>query len=239
MLQSRKGIICRSIKYGESSLIIDIFSGDIGMRSYIISGVRSNRARTKAAVLQVMNLVEFIAYDTKDTKKGLSRIKEVKLDVVYSHISFDVIKSTLGLFILEVSRKSIKISDQHEQLYRFMRQVFINLDQCQQGLAHFHIYFLIDLATELGFQLENNYSPEKRYFNLSEGVFSSRGGDHRYALDAECSYYLSQYLNRDESIKVSKECRKVILSKMLDFYRYHIDDFGELKSLQVLYSLYA
>lgn len=240
MLLTRKGIICRSVKYGESSLIIDIFSGDIGMRSYIISGVRSKRAQTKSAILQVMNLVEFVAYDTKDPKKGLSRIKEIKLDVIYSHLSFEVIKSSIGLFLLEVSRKSIRISSQYEQLYDFIRRKFIELDLCQQGLGYFHLYFLIELAAELGFQMENNLDLQRPYFNLSEGIFTSQIGDHRYSLDKECSIYLSQLLSADSAdIQIPKAYRKLLISKLVDYFRYHIDDFGELKSLQVLYSLYA
>lgn len=239
MLQSRRGIICRTVKYGESSVIAEIFSQDVGMRSYIISGVRSKNAKTKSSIMQVMNLVEFEAYDTKDVKKGLSRIKEIKYDVLYQSIPFEVIKGSIGLFLIEICRKAIRKSEQNQELFDFIRFKFIELDELKDGIAHFHICFLIELAAQLGFEIENNYSEKNIYFNVKEGFFSNMLEDHRYTLDKDASLYLSHYLNMQHLSSVPREFRKIILAKMVDFYRYHIDDFGELKSLSVLYSLYS
>jgi DNA repair protein RecO (recombination protein O) len=239
MLESRKGIICRSIKYGESSLISDIFTEETGMRSYIISGVRTKTARTKAVTMQVMNLVDFIAYDSKDAKSGLIRIKEIQFDCIYKGIPFDVVKSSIGLFLIEVFRKSVRKNDQNKELFAFIKDRFLSLDSLSIGIGHFHIQFLIALAAELGFAIENNHSTIHKYFNLSEGYFSESMIDHRYCLDDVSSAYLSLYLKGGDLSQVPKTYRKALLTKLVDFYRYHIEDFGELKSLDVLNSLYG
>ncbi len=240
MIVKRQGIICRSTKYGESSLIVDIFSGDVGMRSYIIGGVRSKRGKSKSAALQLMTLVDFVCYDKNDEKNKLLRIKELKYEYVYRSLPFDVIKSSLGLFLLEVTRKAIRQADQNDEIYAFIRDQFVRLDQSEGSIAHFHIYYLIDLASVLGFGIMADYTTERPYFDLVEGHFIERYRDHRYTMDADQSEYMYQYLSGDRSmISVPKGMRKNIMERLIDFYRYHIDDFGELRSLEVIQSLYG
>lgn len=239
MLVTRQGIICRSVKYGESSLILDIFTGDVGMRSYIISGVRSKRAKSKQATLQVMNLVELVAYDKGADRSSLLRIKEVKYDYIYRAIPFNIIKSSVGIFLLELSRNSIKASDDNQGIYEFIKNKLLELDQAEHGLAHFHINYIIAFASLLGFGMNNNYDEVQYcYFHLVDGTFVDRITDHRYCMDKEVSHEFSKYLS-GVGTDVPKQYRKAILNRLIDFYRYHIDQFGELKSLEVLYSLYG
>ncbi len=238
MLVQRQGIICRSVKYGESSLILDIFSGDVGMRSYIIGGVRTKKASSKQSTLQVMNLIEIVAYDKGLNKEGLLRIKEVRYNKIYKSIPFNIVKSSIGIFLIELSRNSIRASDDYKSLYDYMYDQLVSLDNMDEGLPHFHIRYLISFASLLGFGMNNNHSQTNRYFHLVEGEFVGALSDHRYCMDEEQSSYFNQYLNY-EQVDVPREFRKSILSRLIDFYRYHIDQFGELKSLEVLNSLYS
>ena len=75
MLIKTRGIVFRSLKYGETSLIVDIFTEERGLRSYLINGVRSKRGKVKASLLQIMSLVEIVAYDKHE--RGLNRVKEI------------------------------------------------------------------------------------------------------------------------------------------------------------------
>ena len=95
------GIIFRRIKYSETSLIVDIFTREKGIRSFIFSGVRKAKAKVSAAMIDHMNIVNIIAYD-KDNDK-LARVKEIHLDHRYRHITTDVVKSSLGIFLLEMT----------------------------------------------------------------------------------------------------------------------------------------
>ena len=90
MLLKTKGIIIRSTKFGESSLILDIYTLAKGRQSYIINGVRSSKARVQQSMVSLSSLVELVVYH-RDSK-SLNRIKEVKPAPTYSAIPFNVIK---------------------------------------------------------------------------------------------------------------------------------------------------
>ena len=236
MLKTSEGIIVRTIKYGETSLILDIFSSDQGIRSYIIGGVRTNRGKSKASLVRVLNLVRFVAYDKGNDK--LNRIKEIEYNYVYRSIPFDVVKGSVATFLIEICRKAIKASDAYQDIYHYIVKGLIHLDNIDKGLAHFHINFLIGLAEKLGFQLNNNYDSEHTQFDLSEGAFISNVSDHRYTLEEDLSGYLHSYLSRDANLQVPKQARLTLLKHIVKYYKYHINDFGELKSFPIILSLY-
>jgi len=53
VLQKTRGIVLRAVKYGETSLVVTIFTEEFGIQSYLVNGVRSTRsARIKAASFQ-------------------------------------------------------------------------------------------------------------------------------------------------------------------------------------------
>ena len=104
MIFKSLGIVFRTVKYSETSVIADIYTQERGMRSYIISGVRAKQARTSMSILQVMSLVDIVAYGRED--KSLNRIKEIKSAYVYQTLPYDVRKTAIGMFILELARKT-------------------------------------------------------------------------------------------------------------------------------------
>ncbi len=217
-------------------MILDIFSSDQGIKSYIISGVRSTRSKSKTTIINVLNLVRYEAYEKGGNK--LSRIKEIEYNYVYKSLPFEVVKGSLAIFLIEICRKAIKASDQYEDIYNYVVKGLIHLDNVQGGLGHFHIDFLIGLSSKLGFGFNNNYDERHTLFDLSDGVFRSEVSDHRYVLNKQLSYELHQYLSKVEPAQVSRDMRLQVLKAIIRYFQYHIAGFGELKSLPILLSLY-
>ncbi|MEM6967074.1 MAG: DNA repair protein RecO [Bacteroidota bacterium] len=124
MLIKTRGIIFRSIKYSETSIISDIFTEQKGLRTYIISGVRKKNARVSASLLQVMSLVDLVVYHRDD--KDMTRIKEIKAAHIYQSLPFDIVKSSVGQFMLELTRKAIREPEENEPLFNFVFQSFLS-----------------------------------------------------------------------------------------------------------------
>jgi len=236
MLKKVQGIITKTVKYGESSVIFDLLTEEDGVRSFIIGGVRKKGSKNKSALVRVLNLVDIQAY-VKDND-SLSRVKEISYSYIYQSIPFDVAKGSVATFLIEICRKSIKATDNSIELYHFIVKGLIHLDNMNTGLAHFHIRFLIDLTSHLGFEMNDNYSSTRPFFDLRDGTFKINREDHRLSLDEDHSRYLNAYMRSADHENVPREGRRVLLLSMVDFYRYHINDFGELKSLDILMSLY-
>jgi len=236
MLQTVEGVITRIVKYGESSLILDLLCPDDGIRSYIVGGIRKKGKRDKSALVRPVNLVKAEVY-AKDGDK-LSRVKEISYNHIYRDIPFDVAKSSIAMFLVEICRKAVKASDDARGVYHYIVKGLIHLDNTTTGLAHFHITFLIGLAKHLGFEMQARSSKDRPYFDLRIGSFVPDRSDHRMVLDQDVSDYFHQYISELETIEVNREGRKQVIKRLVDYYRYHIEGFGELKSLEVLMTLY-
>ncbi len=236
MLVNRQGIICKTIKYGESSLILDIFSPDVGMRSYICGGVRKKKS-AKAAIMQVMNMVDIVCYDKPSNKPSLSRIKEIKFHKIYSHIPFDIVRGTLGIFLIEVSRKSVTQTDDTQSTYDFIMAKFDELDSDDVLLRDFHIRYMIELARVIGFELQNNRDQLNPVFSLSEGMYVESTLNNRRTLEPELSMILSNYMS-GQVVNSTKDQRKELINHLVDYYKIHVEGFNDLRSLEVLYNLY-
>ncbi|MEM6771946.1 MAG: DNA repair protein RecO, partial [Bacteroidota bacterium] len=214
MLKTR-AIIFRAIKYGESSLILEVYTEAKGIRKYIVSGVRKARSRTPASLVQPMSLVELVAYERAG--KDLNRLKEVRPAHVYTKIPFDVYRGTIGLFMLEVARNTIREIEDNLALFTFLFDAFVFLDTSPGPIGNIHLHFLLKLTTYLGFLPAGVYSAETPYFDLREGVFLASFPGHRDYLDAERAKLMYELLHADRAdLKSIKAPRADRLSLLVD-----------------------
>ena len=236
MLIKTRGIIFRSIKYSETSIIADIFTEEKGLRSFIISGVRSKKSRVSASLLQVMTLVDLVSYFRED--KDLHRIKEIKVEEVYTSLPFDIVKGAVGLFMVELARKTIQESEENQKLFTFLFEAFRLLDSTENPVSNFHLSFMIELSAFLGFLPGGEYENENSIFDLEEGVFVNETPSHINHLNKEESALLNRFLNaaiwESHTIKIDRTSRKEFLNKLLLFYRLHIEGFQKINAHQIL-----
>ena len=237
MLQSTEGIITRTVKYGESSMILDLLTSENGIQSFIIGGIRKKGGKNRTPLIQVLNIVRVEAY-IKGADK-LSRIKEISYSYIYQTLPFDVLKASIATFLIEVCRKAAKASDDFPRLYHFIVKGLIHLDQTPRDFHHFHIRFLLKMAKILGFEMTNNYGPATPIFDLRDGTFIGSRVDHRLHLDEEVSQAMHRYLKDEDFEDIPRQLRQHIVDAIVDFYDYHLEEFGTLKSLEVLKALYG
>ena len=106
MLHKTSGIILHTVKYSETSLIVKIYTRDFGLQSYMVTGVRSKKSKNKASLFQPLALVEL---EVSNTNKGsLQRISEINILHPYSDIPYNIVKSSIAIFLNEILYKAIK-----------------------------------------------------------------------------------------------------------------------------------
>src|SRR5688500_13994232 len=97
MLQKTEGIVLRTIKYSETSVVTNIYTRHFGLLSFIVPGVRTSKAkRNKAGMLQPMNMLDLDIY-FKETQ-NLLRLKDYRTNYLYQSLPFDMIKTSVGFF---------------------------------------------------------------------------------------------------------------------------------------------
>ncbi len=60
MTLSTPGQVLHVTPYGDSSVIVKVFTRQLGLRSYIIKGVRSRNARVKQNLLQPLTSLDMV-----------------------------------------------------------------------------------------------------------------------------------------------------------------------------------
>lgn len=236
MLLKTRGIVFRSVKYSETSIIADIYTEGKGLRTFIISGVRQAKARVSAGLLQVMSLVDMVTYFREE--KDVHRIKEIRAAHIYQQLPFDVRRGAIGLFMAEMSRKTIRESEENRGLFSFLYSYFQYLDTSANAVVNLHLHFLLHLSVFLGFRPGGNYGKECPYFDLSEGLFVSVQQNHRNLVDVEHSRLLAQLLKSNKEachkIKIDAKQRRQLLEHLLAYYRLHIDNFPKINAHTIL-----
>ena len=121
MIHKSKGIVIRSVKYGETSLVVSIYTELFGLQQYLVNGVRTTKKNTgiSANQLQVGNILDMIVYQNE--KNTLQRIKECKQAVHFQNLFVDVKKNSIMLFMIEILQKCIRQPDAHPDLFFFHR----------------------------------------------------------------------------------------------------------------------
>ena len=237
MLHKTRAIVFKVTKYAESSVIIKAYTELFGIQSYIINGVRSSKGKSKAALYQHGNLLDMVVYHKE--QGNLMRISECGFAHIYEDLPFNIVKSSLLVFYLEILNKIVKEHETNEALFDFLFEIFIELDQTEKPLANHHIWFLLAITKYLGCYPTSSPEP---YFDLKEGLFVDYLPGHHQFLNEKLSSSFREIIEPElknyDQIKLSSTERKQLLQNVLIYFRLHIEDFGELRSYEILEDLF-
>ncbi|MVZ65818.1 DNA repair protein RecO [Sphingobacterium sp. DK4209] len=237
MLHQTKGITLKITNYSESSVVAQIYTEAFGLQSYLINGARKPKAKISTNMLQPFHLLELVVYNKENN--NLQRIKEAQHSPVLKHVPLDIVKSSIALFLNEILYKVLRHQATDKHLFEFLENAIMWLDESEVGLANYHLIFLLKLTHYLGFKPSFNDQP---YFDLIEGRFVSILPPHVYTLQEPYTSILRELANSSFSncnkTRLKREDRSYLLQKLVDYYRLHTENFGELNSLYVLEEIF-
>lgn len=239
-LHTTKGIVLRTIKYGETSLIATVYTELFGTQSYLVNGARtsSRRGPGKANYFQPAAILDLVVYHNE--MKNLQRIRELSWAVLYQHIFFDVLKNAVALFIVELLLKLVKQPEPNPDLFNFVEDSLLHLDAAEgRVLANFPLFISLHLAGFFGFRIQDVYSEQNPILDLREGRFVSELSGYVQVLEGPLAYHTAQLLRvqRPEELHelaLNQGTRRQLLQAYQTFYALQIPEFGEMRTLAVL-----
>ena len=240
MQQTIQGIILQNTKYQDKKNILKVYTLQHGLQSYAIHIGRSKASKIKPAHILALNQIEFVE-NTRKTRE-VQKISEMHVTHVYQQLFSNLNKNCISVFLNEVLIKSIKEQHENTELYLFISQKLKELDESEKSITNFHLHFLIELAKHLGFYPNNNYTEKNCLFDLQEGIFTNTVPLHPYYIDSETSFEFNKLISanyNETDVSYSGQTRGELLKALLLFYRLHLPNFGEMKSIQVLREVLA
>ncbi|MBR5749386.1 MAG: DNA repair protein RecO [Prevotella sp.] len=241
MLTKTPAIVLHSLKYGETRLIVDMFTRSHGRLSFIVSLPKSPKGKIKKQFFQPLTMLE-IETDVRP-KLQLQKLSDVRLLYPFSTIPFEPDKLAISLFVAEFLYYAVRGEQQNVPLFDYVADSIQWLDGQEGRFANFHLVFLMRLSRFLGFYPNlDGYTPGD-YFDLRESVFCALPPVHRDVLQPQEAEKVQLMMRMDYStmhlFQMSHDERNRLLEVALVYYRLHLPDFPEMKSIGVLQELYA
>lgn len=240
MLAKTQAIVLRSLKYGEAKMIVDMFTRSHGRLSFIVSIPKSAKSKIKKQFFQPLSLLEIEA-DVRP-KSQLQKLADARLSHPYSSIPFDPHKLAIALFVSEFLYHALRSEQQNAPLFDYVANGVRWLDGQEAHFANFHLVFLMRLSRFLGFYPNIEHYETGEYFDLRESIFVTHPPIHRDFLYPHEAEKIRLLMRMDfptmHLFRMSHQDRNRLLEVSLAYYRLHLPDFPELRSLSVLQELY-
>ena len=240
MLTKSQAIVLHAIKYGETRLIVDMFTRTFGRQAFIVNIPKSPTAKMNKQFFQPLSLLE-IETDIRP-RLQLQKLHDVRLLAPFASIPFEPDKLAISLFVAEFLYYALRSEQRNELLYDYLTNSIQWLDGQQNRFANFHLVFLLRLSRFLGFYPNLDDYEDGDCFDLRESAFTKQPPVHRDFLLPEEARKVQLIMRMDFSnmhlFQMSHQERNRLLDVSIKYYRLHLPDFPEMKSIEVLQALY-
>jgi DNA repair protein RecO (recombination protein O) len=206
----------------------------------MINGVRRSKSKGKAVFMQPLTLLQLEV--THNEKKEIHRIVDYRVLHPFRTIPFSQVKRSIVFFITEVLSKVLREEQPNEELFEYVFHSVKLLDDNISGLSNFHLFFLFQLSRFLGFGVPAAPAGETNYFDLKNSEYSSSVPGHSYFISGNTLHNFIKLSEIDISdlgnMVLNSSKRNELLEALVLYYELHILNFGSLKSLKVLHSVF-
>ena len=241
MLQKTRAIILHTLRYGDSSLIVHAYTEQWGRTTFLLKGARKSRKSNRSAMFQPLYLLDLDIY-YRDNRE-MHWIREATFSESVPGMRQDVVKATQAIFLSEVLLRTIREEERNPDLFGFLLQSLAHFESVASPSPSFHLVFLFHYSRYLGFYPMNNFSETNLFFNISAGSFSSTPDGVDLDMEKRLgqqwkSCFECEYSSADQHFN-NHDKRNMFLDSLLEFYRNHQPSMTELKSLEVLRTVFG
>lgn len=231
MLVKTKAIVLRNTNYSESSVISKMYTAEMGIRSYLINGVRKPKSKITLAMLQPLNILELEVYEKPNA--NLQRIKELQCKPILLNISQDFRKRAVAMFITELLNACIMEEEGDQPLFEFLEKEILLLEKGAE-VSNFSLKFMMGLCRELGIEPQGRYTAETPFLDLQHACFTSDTTED--SLNENVSKVISElkFQKEDQHLLIEPGLRRDCLNGLILYYQHHLMKQKEMRSLEIL-----
>lgn len=144
-----RGIVTKTTKYGDTSLIITAITEDFGKISAIANGVRTKNSRMRAGTA-LFAYSEMVLYRGK-SKDGMYSVNEISATESFSGISLSLEKLAYASYFAELANFASPDEDSDEELLRLLLNTLFAVDRELCSLEKIKTVFEWRLAYVAGY----------------------------------------------------------------------------------------
>ncbi len=148
MIRRSDAVVLRSLKYGETSRIVTLFSRDNGKMSVLAKGARLSKSKF-GSTLQPMSYIQVVYY--YKPSRTLQMLSESTHLQPFHRIPRDLDRITIGLRLVELTHAVLEEEERNPLIFELLVQVLHYLDEADRRYRNLLPFFQLRLATFLGF----------------------------------------------------------------------------------------
>lgn len=167
--QQAEFILLHSTKYGDSSLVLHTLSREYGRRSLFLrsvsaatsvaggAGRASKRGGARAAVLGLvspLNILEGEVAVNPASSSAMMTVSSLAASYPLNGLRGNLYKASISMFMAEVLFRVLRDGANEEGLYDWCIRKILLLDAMDGNFSNFHLLFLLELTSVLGFRPE-------------------------------------------------------------------------------------
>ena len=238
---STPALVLHTTAYSETSVIAKIFTRQLGVRSYIIKGVRKGGGKTKQNLLQPLSHLDLVVYNNPKTQ--INYIKEIGPHVdatcnqAINNSNNQAIHNALRFFMTEVLYKTLREEEPMPELFDYVA------DSCafrssETKLSQHPILFLLKVSRHLGIEPLDNYSSREPLFDMQAGRYQYSGECALNATTSQLLHYYLQALHTGSPLPIASLAQRTeLINRLLEYYQMHLAEFRNFKSHEILHTV--
>ena len=241
MLAKTEAIVLHAFKYGESRMIVEMFTREHGRLSFAVQLPKTQRGKLKKQLFQPLTLLNIEA-DVRP-RLQLQKMRNAAIRMPLPSLQTDPAKLSITLFLAEFLYHALKGEQQNMPLFDYVASSLQWLEGADGHVANFHLVFLMRMARFLGFYPNLDNYVEGCYFDLRASEFCLQPPLHRDVLLPQEAEKVQLMMRMDYAtmhlFRLSHHDRGRLLEIALSYYRLHLPAFPELRSLGVLQEMWG
>ncbi len=241
MIVRTEAVVLRTLRYGETSLIVTLFTRQQGKVSVLARGARAAKSRFGAA-LQPLSLIQ-VLYSTRTTRT-LQTLREASFERRFRHLHDSLNRITAGLRVVELVQALMQDEEANSAVFHLVAQTLQALDGTagRPELALF--FFEARLAGLLGFAPQFSREAVEALTDAG-GIFRFEGGTIEPVEGGATGRRLSRTVLRAFAIVARAEMKTVLrmqvddadaetLGRLIeDYLQFHTEDAYPTRARQV------
>ena len=208
-------IVLHHTRTGDSSAVIHTLSREFGRRGFFVRGLGKNAFTT---MLLPMNILECEV--SANSRSELRTAGKPVMIYPLAGIRNSIYKNSITMFMSEVLYRVLKDGAEEAGLYDWCRESVLLLDAMESDFSNFHIRFLLDLASALGFR------PSAEDLAPFAGPFLP-----------VLERFLKEPFSRSMLIPLNGKTRGEIAEAVLKYIGYHMESQLNVNSLKILHEI--
>lgn len=251
MIVSTNAIVLRSMKYGETSKIVTVYSWKYGKMKLIAKGARSAKSKFGAS-LEPMTHSSIVLY--RKEHRDLHLLSKAEIAEPLLKLSNESEKLAIGLAIVELVNMVMHDEEENQPMFSLLAESLQAANDASRNVLNVFLAFEIRMCRLFGYGLDlrrclvcgrnvaEDPAVERAYLMLARGSlvcsdcharFNASGVKVSKGIVRTLIYLTTAALSSVTALTLPRTMQNEILAVLSTYVKYHIEGVRTLKSLSL------